>query len=185
MISLNYQKSKQDLKEEKKERTKKKKKEKEQDKEKKIEKEIRTSKSRTLSIDLTKVVKEQLSDIKNKYPTVLYSYISTDNRILSIEKGNFVKILNNDFSKDWCKIEFEGKIGFFPMNYLYIPPQISINNFENTPKKSLQKVESSSIILEIDEKYEKGLPVTSMQENSIEIDEIVILNSVYFFIHIY
>jgi len=62
----------------------------------------------------------------SKEPVVLYDYVATDSRMLSINKGKTVTIINKAIHKDWCKIEYEGNTGYFPINFLHIPQASSV-----------------------------------------------------------
>jgi hypothetical protein len=54
-------------------------------------------------------------------PFALFDYVATDSRMISVPKGKNIQILDKSFSGDWCKIEYEGKTGYFPLSYVKVP----------------------------------------------------------------
>lgn len=59
-------------------------------------------------------------------PMTLYDYVATDARMVSIKKGTVVKIVDMKTYSDWTKVEVEGRVGYFPRNYLFIPESVAL-----------------------------------------------------------
>lgn len=58
-------------------------------------------------------------------PVVLYNYLPTNEKMLAVSKGEQVEILYS-VNKHWAKVQYQFRVGLFPISYLRIPKHYSI-----------------------------------------------------------
>mmetsp|Transcript_28104 Transcript_28104/g.39669 ORF Transcript_28104/g.39669 Transcript_28104/m.39669 type:complete len:1034 (+) Transcript_28104:92-3193(+) len=100
-------------------------------------------------------------------PTVLFDYVATDNRMLSIQKDQNVKILDKTISPHWILVEHDSKTGLFPANFLFIPDaSTSTIGTSGRAASGPQKVTASASsgpkgLFDLEEDDEEGKPKTT------------------------